>query len=55
MLGVRTQTSTAAVYAETGKYPLQVRQNLSCIKYLMRLEKLDESDIFSGGQVNEKC
>ena len=45
LLSVRTQTPTLAVYAETGRYPLYVRQRLSCIKYWARLERLDKSDI----------
>jgi len=45
LLSVRTQTPTLAVYAETGRYPLYVRQRLSCIKYWARLEHLDKSDI----------
>lgn len=37
MLGVRYQTSTVAVLADTGRFPLFVRQQVSAIKYLDRL------------------
>lgn len=47
MLGVRTQTPTYAVYAETGRYPLYVRQRLFSIKYWSRLESLQSTDILS--------
>jgi len=37
MLSVRYQTSTVAVLADTGRFPLIVRQQTSAIKYLQRL------------------
>lgn len=38
MLGVRNQTTTVGLLADTGRYPLLVRQHLSAVKYLLRLE-----------------
>ena len=40
MLGVKTQTSTVAVYAETGHFPLVLRQNLQMLKYWLRISNL---------------
>ena len=37
ILGVRNQTSTVGILADTGRYPLIVRQHVSAIKYLQRL------------------
>ena len=40
MLGVKKQTSTVAVYAETGRFPLVLRQNLQMLKYWLRIRNL---------------
>ena len=40
MLGVKTQTSTVAVYAETGRFPLVLRQYLQMLKYWLRISNL---------------
>ena len=37
ILGVRNQTSTVGILADTERYPLIVRQHVSAIKYLQRL------------------
>ena len=39
MLGVRSQTATNAVLADTGRFPLLIRQHSSALKYLDRLQK----------------
>ena len=39
MLGVRCQTPTNAVLADTGRFPLLIRQHSSALKYLDRLQK----------------
>lgn len=38
MLGVQNQTTTVGLLADTGRYPLVVRQQVSAVKYLQRLE-----------------
>ena len=45
MLGVKRQTSTLAVLAECGRFPLHIRQQFSTIKYFCRLSTLPESHI----------
>jgi hypothetical protein len=40
VLGVRKQTPTLAIYAETGRFPLITRQKLSTIKYWARSETM---------------
>ena len=43
MLGVKTQTSDLAVYGETARYPLELRQIELQIRYWTRLISLDKS------------
>ena len=38
MLGVRCQTSTLAILADTGRFPLHVRQQVSAVKYYNRIK-----------------
>ena len=38
MLGVRSKTSNLAVLADTGRFPLKVRQQISAIRYLERIK-----------------
>ena len=45
MLGVRRQTPTLAIYAETGRFPLFIRQKITCLNYWAKLENLPDSDI----------
>ena len=45
MLGVRKQTSTLAVYGETGRFPLHVRQQMRVINYWLKLEKKSDDSI----------
>ena len=45
LLGVRKQTPTLAIYAETGRFPLLVRQKVGAMKYWSRLVNLPHSDI----------
>jgi len=45
MLGVRKQTPSLAVYGETGRFPLHVRQQTRMINYWVRLEKYPSSNI----------
>lgn len=45
MLGVRKQTPTLAVYGETGRFPLHIRQQLRMINYWLKLEKLPNDTI----------
>lgn len=47
ILGVRRQTPSLAVYAETGRLPLLIRQQINTINYWARLRKLPENDILS--------
>jgi hypothetical protein len=47
ILGVRKQTPTLAVYAETGRFPLHVRQQVDTVKYWARLSSLPQSDILN--------
>ena len=47
LLGVRKQTPTLAVYAETGRFPLMVRQKINMIKYWGRLMSLPSYDILN--------
>ena len=46
-LGVKTQTSTLAVYGETGRYPMILRQQYLTIKYWLRLISLKPDNILS--------
>ena len=41
ILGVKRQTSTAAVYEETGRFPLLLSQQEQILKYYCRLKTLD--------------
>jgi exonuclease III len=45
ILNVRQQTTTVAVLAEFGKFPLHVRQKIAAIKYWYKLQKTDRSSI----------
>ena len=45
MLGVRRQTSSQAVYSETGRFPLHVQQQFGIINYWIKLEKLPANNI----------
>ena len=45
MLGVRTQTSTLAIYADTGRFPLHLRQKFRMIKYWLHILKLHENNV----------
>ena len=45
VLGVRRQTSTLAIYAETGRFPLHIRQKVNTVNYWARLASLPEYDI----------
>ena len=47
MLNVRKQTPTLAVYAETGRFPLYMRQKIAIIKYWNKLEEQPEYDILN--------
>ena len=44
---VRRQTPTLAVYAETGRFPLIIRQKLTTVIYWARLSKLPSYDILN--------
>lgn len=45
ILGVRRQTPTLAIYAETGRFPLLIRQKVSTVNYWSRLAMLPQYDI----------
>ena len=45
LLGVKGSTASAAVYAETGRFPLHLRQTTKIIKYFMRVQSLPSSKI----------
>ena len=45
MLGVRNQTSTVAILADTGRFPLVYRQQASALKYWDRLRSSDSPDL----------
>jgi hypothetical protein len=47
VLNVRKQTSTLAVYAETGRFPLLIRQKMLSVNYLTHLLKLPNYDILN--------
>jgi len=47
ILNVRRQTPTLAVYAETGRFPLIIRQKLTTVNYWARLAKLPNYDILN--------
>ena len=43
-LGLRPQTPTDAVMCDTGRFPLQLRNNVNVIKFWLRLAKLGNED-----------
>ena len=43
-LGVRKQTPTSAIYGDTGRFPLIIRQHIKAVKYWCRILKLFQSD-----------
>ena len=45
MLGVKNNTATVAIYAETGRFPLYLRQKVRIVKYWIRLERLKDNTI----------
>ena len=45
ILGVRRQTPTLGVYAETGRFPLRIRQLLNTTSYWAKIKKLPSHDI----------
>ena len=47
ILGVRKQTPSLAVYGETGRFPLHIRQQIRMITYWAKLEKMPESNILA--------
>ena len=47
VLGVRRQTPTAAIYAETGRFPLKLRQKLNTVNYWARIRNLPNYDILN--------
>ena len=49
ILGVRKQTATLAIYAETGRFPLHVRQKVDIVNYWARLSALPQDDILHQG------
>ena len=42
-LGVRRQTSTSAIYGDTGRFPLIIRQHIKAVKYWCRIIQLSQS------------
>ena len=42
-LGVRKQTPTPAIYWDTGRFPLIIRQHIKAVKYWCRILKLSQS------------
>jgi len=47
ILNIRKQTPTLAVYAETGRFPLIIRQKLTTVNYWAKLQKLPSHDILN--------
>ena len=47
MLGVRKQTTSAAVYAETGRVPLKVEWEVRSVKYWERILGLPHTHILN--------
>ena len=45
MLGVRVQTPTLGIYADTGRFPLHLRHKFRLIKYWLRILKLPGDNI----------
>ena len=46
MLGVHNNTSNLAVYGETGRYPLLLRQKIQALKYWHRIQSMNENSLF---------
>ena len=44
-LNVSVHCSNVTLYADTGRYPLSINHKLRCVKYWLRLLKLDKSRI----------
>ena len=47
VINVRKQTPTLAVYAETGRFPLHIRQKLATLNYWIKLRNLPNTDILN--------
>ena len=45
ILGIRRQTPSLAVYGETGRFPLHVRQQIRMVNYWLKLKQLPVSSI----------
>ena len=45
VLGVRKQTPSLAVYGETGRFPLHVRQKIRMVNYWIRLERAPDDSL----------
>ena len=45
MLGVRRQTSSLAVYGDTGQFPVQVLQQISVLKYWCHILSLPPESV----------
>ena len=43
-LGLRSQTTTDAVLSDSGHFPIQLRRNVSVLKYWLRIANLGASD-----------
>ena len=46
MLGIKQQTTSVAIYEDTGRYPLFVKQQILALKYWIRLTSLPKSCYF---------
>ena len=42
-LGVRKQTPTPAIYCDTGRFPLIIRQHIKAVKYRCRILDLSQN------------
>ena len=42
---LKAQTNTIAVYAETGRFPLLIRQQLQTLKYWLRVSSLPPENV----------
>ena len=45
ILGVRKQTPSFAVYGETGRFPLHVRQKIRMVNYWIRLKRASDDSL----------
>jgi hypothetical protein len=45
LLGVKRSTSTAALYVETGRFPLYLRFKINIVKYFIRLQNMEDGKI----------